>query len=540
MAEFYITNDPPRNLDPEDIARAAKTSEPWTEYTTPNQQIHAIDDGEEGQNPQGVTLSVNPGYYNYFPGEGEHGQGKLFDYSPPSLNMLHGTADVSEATVQQAMALAWKHAVDATGHLTYSTSLSPFSVRAVKYARDRGLVVDPRKGMNFDSLYTERFTRQKERAMEQLKDQYENEYKNNTNYYDGYHDGGYIDECHDDWGDCEYCNPVDEEGDFTGDGSCYECVECRYGEEIQPESSGESTYDENEEQQYIADKMKGIDEQKAAALIFRQSRESQGQGPAMTALSTKERYDYAQQKKAERAPQTILGRIDAPRTADPREVAGDRVTKATPEQVKEAVQLGLKHGLEHKKALKSVRSIADLQEEANTEYDARVDMDSDETNLFGEALNPRTRAQSKSDLPDNAITSPTWRIHNNNNVWNPHVSAQVEMPPNGPQPITETLGIPLESVGSTFRESNRRLAGVQPTDIRAQEVSTLQNKISSSPGLTAALNANYEDSRNTYESLYGDQDNGPRPQAGSRSVAFSTGTAESNEETANNRSFFNK
>jgi hypothetical protein len=540
MAEFYITNDPQRTTSPKELAEKAKTAEPWTEYTTPNQQIHAIDDGEEGQNPQGVTLSVNPGYYNYFPGEGEHGQGKLFDYSPPSLNMLHGTADVSEATVQKAMALAWKHAVDATGHLTYSTSLSPFSVRAVKYARDRGLVVDPRKGMNFEGLYNERFTNQKERAMDQLKDQYENEYRNNTNYYDNYYGDEYVDECHDDWGDCEYCNPVDEEGDFTGEGSCYECDECRYGEEIEPKVSDNSPYDENEEQQYIADKMKGIDEQKAAAMIFRQSREAQGQGPALTALSTKDRYDYAQNRKAERAPQTILGRVDSPREVDPREVAGDRITKATPEQVQEAVTAGLKHGLEHKRNLKSVRSIEDLQEEANTEYDARVGMDSDETNLFGEALNPRTRAQSKADLPDDTITSPRWKTQHNNSSWQPHVVAQLEMPPNGPERLTEQIGIPLESVGSTFYSSQRRRAGQSENTINAEQAASLRDRITSSPGLTAALNAHYEDNRNTYESLYGDQDSNPRPQAGSRSAAFSTGNTETNEETATNRSFFNK
>jgi hypothetical protein len=115
------------------------------------------------------------------------------------------------------------------------------------------------------------------------------------------------------------------------------------------------------------------------------------------------------------------------------------------------------------------------------------------------------------------------------------------MPPSASPSINGHVGLAARTVGTDFRRAQHRLSA--PADYEryyAGEEADISNEISSNPGLRAALNAHYEDNRNTYDSLYGTQGDTPRPQAESRSAAFSSGNTETNEETATNRSLFNK
>lgn len=540
-SEFYVYDSPKEQLTEEEIKRRYKAGESWTQPVSPTQYIYGLETDKGKLEPEGVTITVNNGEYTYLPhGTDEHGQAKLFTYDPPKLNMLHGTPDVQEETVQRAMALAWRNAVKATGHLTHSTSLSPFSVRAVKYATDRGLVVPPHKTTDVDQLYNDIYIKRKERALTEVEDLYRTEYRESTDWDDYYDDP----ECHAEWENCDTCDPRDEDDYSTGEGVCSDCEDCAVGS---TSSSDFETYSQDEEEEYIRKNMEGLTPEKAAAKVFRKYREQQGYGPGYNALEHKKKFDAAQKRVAvtQNIPGVNKDRLSPPSTV-PAGYPGETITKVSSEEAEQVARDALKYGIEFKRNKeREIRSVADLQAEANTEYDNRNQVSddlkdwyrsqpeyipskqdtgsaADDTDLFGGALDPRTRLTSTSQLPDAPSESSGWKLKDN---WDREIFATQQH--ENPFVNVERVAIPYRTPLARFNDSNPQYV---PVGIE---------RVSDHPGLAAALNARYEDTRNTYESLYGEQNDTPRPQAESRSSAFSTGTAESNEDSAN-RSFFNK
>jgi hypothetical protein len=91
---------------------------------------------------EGAKAIVYPPRYDYLPKTpDEHGQYKLFNYTPATLADIQSSHNASPSSILEVLALARQHAAKHWGSLTYSENMNPTSSKIAKKALERGDIV---------------------------------------------------------------------------------------------------------------------------------------------------------------------------------------------------------------------------------------------------------------------------------------------------------------------------------------------------------------------------------------------------------------
>jgi hypothetical protein len=396
------------------------------------------------------------------------------------------------------MAVARKHTRETYGEdITNSESLSPYSLRVVDYAQKRGLVKSP-ASYDEPNKRTD-WNETKERLMsghaDDINDFAEEYFRPD---YDDYEEETLrdADECHSD--NCEECHGEDLGSPGEGCGYCSECEDRR--DDIRHNMLTQSEFTE--------DRMNDMDEAQEAALKkahMADLREVGTQGGNEAAML--EHYYNSYRLKAYPVSTTSSGVTTAgplvpiSEGVTPTPLRGTaKITKYSPEYIKDAVTEALQTGKEFRQSAAQVESD---QNEAYKEYAALKDRDADDKDLFGNPLDQRS-LMSPGEIPQKP--APKYRLAQRGS-WSPTY-------PRSNWEVGQTVNYRNEPI-------YRNISQINSLDQAAAE---------NDPEFNAA----YEDNRYTYDELFGDNSSGA-----SRSTSFSDAAAPSSDKPVN-RSRFRK
>lgn len=486
-------------------------------------QISATDSQEHsswaGTRRAGVTIGVTPPGYEYSdlrPGGGrvetdDNGQALLFKYYPTQINGLHADPEVSERTIQQAMAVARRHAIEKYGEdITNSESLSPYSLKVVDYAQKRGLVKsppsyeDPSKRSDWEQVKASLEENHEEDFNDHLKEYFRDDYQSYL-----YDRDAEADECHDDR--CTECHGEDLDQEYENCSECYDCSD--YRDEVASNTLDEEDFI-NEK---IGDMSVGeLNEQKKQHM---KELRAQGEQGGRDAIKLEKFYNAYKLKNlpistTSSGSAILKSSALAAQPAVVRDESGvytsaedtfpmlyggtstDSLTKHSPEYVAEAVTDALKTGREF---MHNAAQIERDQDEAYKEYAALKERNSGDKDLFGEPLDQRS-LMSTAEIPKEP--TPKYRLESRGGGTAPRRPDRwrVMRPDMQTSPFTARFG-----------RSMSRMTGVE------------QEKVFSDPEAHAA----YDDNRYTYDELYSIGSDS------SRSASFNNAVASSSDTPAN-------